>query len=80
MRRLEELQKLAESLPLKSISLRVGSRYNYYAIDIYLDTPQGARCLDTLVTGLGAGECERILCAISRVLTLEERYGQEGSE
>ena len=73
MRRLSYLQEVAKEVALKSISLRVGHRYGYYAIDIY----HGGKCLDTLVTGLSAGECERILNTIGTVLYLDRKYLEE---
>lgn len=73
MRRLAYLQELGKGVALKSISLKVGHRYGYYAIDIY----HGGRCLDTLVAGLSAGECERILTSIGKVLYLDRKYLEE---
>jgi len=63
-----EAKEMRVNLLLHRISLRVGGRYGYTAIDIY----RNGKLVDTLVAGLTKKQAYTVLDCIERVLR-EER-------
>ena len=67
---IEYTNQLIQSLGGRT-GIKLGRRYDYYALDL-IDLPTG-RMLDTIISGLTAGDVDIILVVLNRVLGQIER-------